>query len=82
MTMICNTEFEGNPTSYVISGGGGAGLRNLKRNPSARGPYGLKVAGFTHVEVNRERMVVRHVDTNSVVLHGFGKTPAGEVSLG
>jgi tartrate-resistant acid phosphatase type 5 len=75
-------EFEGNPTSYVISGGGGASLRNLKRNPSARGPYGLKVAGFTHIEVNRERMVVRHVDTTTTVLHGFSKTPAGEVSLG
>jgi tartrate-resistant acid phosphatase type 5 len=75
-------EFEGNPTSYVISGGGGAGLRNLKRDPAARGPYGLKVAGFTHIEVNRERMVVRHVDSQGDVLHGFRKTPAGEVVLG
>ena len=75
-------EFEGNPTSYVISGGGGASLRNLKRSPSARGPYGLKVAGFTHIEVNRERMVVRHVDSQGDVLHGFSKTPAGEVVLG
>jgi tartrate-resistant acid phosphatase type 5 len=75
-------EFEASPTSYVISGGGGAKLRNLKRQPSARGPYGLKVAGFTHLEVNRERIVVRLVDSNGQVLHGFRKTPAGEVFLG
>ena len=75
-------EFGENPTSYVISGGGGASLRNLKRSPSARGPYGLKVAGFTHIEVNRERIVIRLVDSNGNVLHGFRKTPAGEVLLG
>jgi len=75
-------EFESSPTSYVISGGGGAKLRNLKRNPAARGPYGLKIAGFTHIEVNRERMVIRLVDSNGQVLHGFRKTPAGEVLLG
>jgi hypothetical protein len=75
-------EFEANPTSYVISGGGGAKLRNLKRSPSARGPYGLKVAGFTHLEVNRERMVLRLVDSNGQILHGFRKTPAGAVFLG
>jgi hypothetical protein len=50
--------------------------------PDVRGPYGLKVAGFTHIEVNRERMVVRHVDSRGDVLHGFRKTPAGEVVLG
>jgi tartrate-resistant acid phosphatase type 5 len=75
-------EFEASPTSYVISGGGGAKLRNLKRNPAARGPYGLKIAGFTHIEVNRERMVIRLVDSSSQVLHGFRKTPAGQVLLG
>lgn len=76
-------EFETSPTSYVISGGGGAKLRNLKRNPSARGPYyGLKIAGFTHIEVNRERMVVRLVDSTGQVLHGFRKTPAGQVLIG
>jgi tartrate-resistant acid phosphatase type 5 len=75
-------EFVGNPTSYIISGGGGATLRNLQRSPSARGPYGLKVAGFTHIEVNRERIVARLVDSNGQVLHGFRKTPAGQVSLG
>jgi hypothetical protein len=46
------------------------------------GPHGLKVAVFTHIEVDRERIVIRLVDGNGQVLHGFRKTPAGEVSLG
>ena len=74
-------EFHDSPTSYVISGGGGATLRNLKRNPSTRGPYGLKVAGFTHIEVNRSQMTIRLVDSRGQVLHGFRKYPDGQVAL-
>ncbi|HEY4047403.1 MAG TPA: metallophosphoesterase [Acidobacteriaceae bacterium] len=74
-------EFEGNPTSYVISGGGGATLRNLKQSPATRGPYGLKVAGFTHIEVNKQQMIVRHVDITRRILHCFRKYPDGSVVL-
>ena len=32
-------KFENHPTSFFISGGGGADLSNLKVDPSERGPY-------------------------------------------
>ena len=33
-------EFEGHPTSFVLSGGGGADLYKLKIDEAERGPYG------------------------------------------
>ena len=75
-------EFEGSPTSYVISGGGGAKLHQLKINPSKRGPYGMQVAGFTHLEVTGHQMTVRQIDSSGAVLHSFTKYPDGRVVLG
>jgi|SRR6187402_1129107 len=74
-------EFEGNPTSYVISGGGGATLHPLKINPLKRGPYGMQVAGFTHLEVSRGRMILRQIDSSGALLHSFTKYPDGRVSF-
>lgn len=42
-------EFAGHPTSFFLSGGGGANLYNLKIDPSKRGPYAQKVYGFSHL---------------------------------
>ncbi len=70
-------EFSGDRTSYVISGGGGAVLRNLR---STRGSeYGEKISGFTHIEVNPLELRVRHVDSFGRVLHTFGKLPNGDL---
>jgi len=68
-------EFDGHPTSFVISGGGGASVRDLKEHE--RGPFSKAVHGFTHLEVTPERFHVRHVDENGQLLHGFAKTPDG-----
>ncbi|RXH54372.1 metallophosphoesterase [Granulicella sibirica] len=75
-------EFEGSPMSYVISGGGGAALHPLKISPARRGPYGMQVAGFTHLEVSASQMTIRQIDSSGAVLHSFVKYPDGRVALG
>lgn len=75
-------EFEGHPTSFVVSGGGGATLKVTKGNRSAAfNRFGQGVHGFTHMEVNEGRLVIRHVGTDGAQLHAFAKTPEGKIEL-
>ena len=74
-------EFDGHPTSFIISGGGGAELVNWSVPPEKRGPYGGRVIGFTHMEMTKEAVVLRHVGSNANQLHAFRKTPDGHVTL-
>lgn len=74
-------EFAGHPTSFVISGGGGASLYDLNKKQAARGPYAEKIAGFTHLEITPQRVVVRHVSSEAQVVHAFAKAGTGEVSV-
>jgi len=73
-------EFEGHPTSFVISGGGGARARELKKMD--RGPFGKAIYGFTELQFNAERFIVRHFDANRALLHTFSKTAAGRMQVG
>lgn len=73
-------EFEGHPTSFLLSGGGGARTRALKKTD--RGPFGQTVYGFTQFQFTADRAIVQHVDANRKVLHRFSKTPAGEIAVG
>lgn len=75
-------EFEGHPTSFVISGGGGAELTNPTIDPAQRGPYEQKVYGFSHLSVTQERMTLRHLDSTGRVLHAFTKNKDGKVTIG
>lgn len=75
-------EFEGHPTSFFLSGGGGADLYNLKIDSSQRGPYAQKVYGFSHLSVTHKQMTLRHLDINGRVLHAFTKTPEGKITIG
>ena len=74
-------EFTGHPTSFVLSGGGGAPLVPLQAADAGRGPFAQQVSGFTHLELQPELMTVRHLNTDGTVLHAFSKTPAGEVTI-
>lgn len=74
-------EVGGSPVSYVVSGGGGATLHKMKVDMKERGPYGVKVAGFTHLELTRDRVVVRHISDGGELLHSFSKTAGGEVTI-
>jgi hypothetical protein len=64
-------EFEGHPTSFVVSGAGGARAREVRERK--RGAFARAVYGFTHVEVADDRFTVYHVDANGSVLHTFTK---------
>jgi tartrate-resistant acid phosphatase type 5 len=74
-------EFEGHPTSFFLSGGGGADLYDLKIEPSKRGPYAQKIYGFSHLSVTQELIILRHLDTDGRLLHAFNKTPAGKIAI-
>lgn len=74
-------EFEGHPTSFVISGGGGAELVDWTTAPEKRGPYGGKVLGFSDVEFKPDGIIIRLIDQNAKTLHAFRKLPGGKVEL-
>jgi hypothetical protein len=74
-------EFEGHPTSFVLSGGGGADLYTLKIEEAQRGPYASKVYGFSRLEVTPELLRLEHLDETGRVIHGFTKSPDGAVRI-
>jgi 3',5'-cyclic AMP phosphodiesterase CpdA len=65
-------ELEGLKTSHVLSGGGGARVRELK-NKDRKMPFGTPVYGFSHLQLNQQRVVLRHVDANGKQIHAFEK---------
>jgi tartrate-resistant acid phosphatase type 5 len=73
-------EFKGHPTSFVISGGGGAELVGWSTPPQERGPWGLRASGFTDLQISEEEVVVRHISKDATVLYEFQK-PADIVDL-
>jgi len=74
-------EFEGHPTSFVLSGGGGADLYKLKIDAAERGPMAQRVYGFSDLEVTPERLTLRHLDEGGRLIHAFSKRLDGTVSL-
>ena len=74
-------EFEGHPTSFFLSGGGGADLYDFKTDPAHRGPYGQKVYGFSHLSVTSEQLTLRHLDSEGHLVHAFSKTASGKITL-
>jgi tartrate-resistant acid phosphatase type 5 len=72
-------EFEGKRTSFVLSGGGGQSLHDVKVN--GRGPFGEKVHGFTHLQVSKEKFIVRHLDGDRKQVHAFSKAPDGKIEF-
>jgi predicted MPP superfamily phosphohydrolase len=74
-------EFENHPTSFFLSGGGGADLYDLKIDPSKRGPYAQKVYGFSHLSVTEKEISLRHLDSDGRVLHAFTKFLDGRIAI-
>ena len=74
-------EFAGHPTSFVLSGGGGADLYNLKIDEAKRGPMAEKVYGFTGLEVTPELLTIRHFNEQGHQIHAFAKRPDGTVTI-
>jgi 3',5'-cyclic AMP phosphodiesterase CpdA len=65
-------ELEKQKTTYVLSGGGGARARELK-NTARQMPYGYSINGFSHLQINSRRVLVRHLDANGKQLHALEK---------
>jgi tartrate-resistant acid phosphatase type 5 len=74
-------EFEGHPTSFFMSGGGGAALYDFTVDPLQRGPYGQKVYGFSHLSVTSEEVTLRHLNHDGQVIYAFTKTVAGKITI-
>jgi tartrate-resistant acid phosphatase type 5 len=72
-------ELKGHPTSFVVSGAGGARAREIRGRK--RGAFAKAVYGFTHIELQRERFTLRHVDANGRQLHAFTKSSGGRVKI-
>jgi tartrate-resistant acid phosphatase type 5 len=73
-------EFKGHPTSFVVSGGGGAHLTDWTTAPQQRGPWGARAQGFTHLELTRSQCTLRHVGKEGRVLYEFNKQRSSPVS--
>jgi tartrate-resistant acid phosphatase type 5 len=78
---LLHLEFEGHPTTFFLSGGGGADLYTIKIDPAQRGPYAQKVYGFSHPSVTPKQLVLRHLDSNGHLLHALTKTPDGAITI-
>jgi tartrate-resistant acid phosphatase type 5 len=74
-------EFESHPTSFVLSGGGGADLYNLQIEEARRGPYAAKIYGFSHLQIAPDKLTLLHLDPAGRLIHGFTKTPQGAVQI-
>lgn len=72
-------ELKGLKTSFVLSGGGGAKIRELKPKHDAK--FAKTVHGFTHLQINRERLLFRHIDPTGTQLHAFTKSLDGSMSV-
>ena len=72
-------EFEGVSTSFVVSGGGGASITALKKPD--RKVYSESTYGFSHLQVTREKILVRHIDLAQKQLHAFRRDLAGKVEI-
>ncbi len=73
-------ELEGLKTSFILSGGGGARVRELD-NHDRKMPFGQPVYGFTHLQANAERLIFRHVDANGKQMHAFEKRLDGSFHI-
>jgi tartrate-resistant acid phosphatase type 5 len=65
-------EFKDTKTSHLLSGGGGARVRELK-NKARKMPYGQPVYGFSRLTVYQDKLVFRHIDANGKIVHSFTK---------
>lgn len=74
-------EFAGHPTSFVISGGGGAELVNWVIPPEERGPFGAKAIGFSDMEFTKDAITFRHINAEGKIIHSFRKTSDNKVEI-
>jgi hypothetical protein len=72
-------ELEGLKTTFIVSGAGGARITDIKERHD--GVFARSVYGFSHLQVNAERVLLRHLDANGNVLHSFTRSAEGKVTV-
>jgi tartrate-resistant acid phosphatase type 5 len=73
-------ELEGLNTSFIVSGAGGARITDIKDRHD--GPFAKSVYGFSHLQINRQRVLLRHLDANGTVVHSLTRSAEGKVAVG
>ena len=72
-------QIEGQPTSFVVTGGGGMHLHDIK--PQQRGEQFIKSGfGFTHIHLTQDALRLQFVDEEGRRLYGFTKTRDGKIT--
>src|SRR5215469_512753 len=64
-------ELEGHPTSFFLSGGGGAPLAGINVSESVRGPFAQESFGFSYLHCTSTLMTLRHLDRLGNLIHKF-----------
>jgi tartrate-resistant acid phosphatase type 5 len=72
-------QFEGEPTTHFLSGGGGADLYILQKEGLDRGPYAQEVHGFSALSVTANELQMRHLDASGRFLFGLTRDRSGKV---
>lgn len=73
-----HVQAEDHPTTFVISGAGGAGLYEIKSFPRN---FAEKILGFTHFHVTPQKVSVQYVDFEGHLLHAFNRAADGKVTV-
>jgi len=76
---VQHLEAEGHPTTFIVSGGGGATRYPMKRDD--RGPFTRSENGFLHLTLGADRAAGKLVSSRGEVLHEFTKDAAGKVAV-
>ncbi|MEO5713066.1 MAG: metallophosphoesterase [Luteolibacter sp.] len=71
-------EVDGYNTSFVISGGGGRKLDEVREG--SRG-FAKSQLGFNHIHVDRQAITTRFIDEKGNQLHAFKRDSTGKVSV-
>jgi tartrate-resistant acid phosphatase type 5 len=74
-------EFEGHPTSFFLSGGGGAPLSAITTSESTRGPFAREIFGFSYLHATSSLLTLRHLDRSGSLIHKFTKDTNGNVTI-
>ena len=76
---VQHLEVEGHPTSFIVSGGGGAKKYPMRRDD--RGPFAKSENGFLHLTLGDDRAAGKIISSTGEDLHEFTKDAAGRVTV-
>ena len=74
-------ELDGHPTSFFLSGGGGAPLFGLHISEAVRGPFAQEAFGFSYLHCTANLMTLRHLDRVGNLIHKFTRDTKGSVTI-